>query len=70
MKIPKEIEKALNSRVIAAQVLMQADSVVSKFIDDNNIKVEDYDYRTGCEMYINPQASADRVRKAIMDKEG
>lgn len=69
MKIPKEIENALKERVRAAETLQRMDVIVTKFIVDNDIDVPSDDYLTGCEMYIDPQGSADRVRQAIRAKE-
>lgn len=65
MKIPKYIEKALQQRVKAAYVLIHSDSIITDFINKNGIEVEDFDYCYGVEMYVNPNASADRVRSAI-----
>ncbi len=70
MKIPKEIENALKRRVRAAETLLETDHIVSNFIEENGIEAEECDYLTGVEMYANPQASADRIRKAIRAKDG
>lgn len=48
---------------------MKADTIVSDFIMKNNIDVADYDYLTGCEMYANPDKSANRIREAILNTE-
>lgn len=69
MKIPKYIEKALQQRENAAWKLIKADRIVSDFIMKNNIDVADYDYLTGCEMYANPNESANRIREAILNTE-
>ncbi len=69
MKIPKYIENALKRRVRAAVTLSEMDSLISRFIDDNCIEVEECDYRTGVEMYANPWDSADRIRRSIRAKE-
>ncbi len=69
MKIPKYIEQALQQRGKAAWELMKADTIVSDFIMKNNIDVADYDYLTGCEMYTNPNESANRIREAILNTE-
>ena len=65
MKIPKYIEKALQQRVRAAYTLIHNDSIITDFINKNGIEVEDFDSCSGVEMYVNPDASVDRVRSAI-----
>lgn len=68
MNIPKGIEKLIDKRAKLAKQLMCADSELSEWIEKNSITVEEYDYKTGCEMYCNPDESADRIRQAILDK--
>lgn len=65
MRIPKEISAALKKRTKAANDLNEADRIVSDFILDNGIAVEEEDFLTGVEMYANPFASECRVREAI-----
>lgn len=65
MRIPKEISAALKKRTKAAIDLNKADSIVSDFIMENDIKIDDADYLTGVEMYANPYTSECRVREAI-----
>lgn len=69
MKIPNYINAALRRREKAALALMEADDIITKFIERHNIEVEEYDYCTGIEMYTNPTSSAARVREAIENKE-
>lgn len=69
MKIPKYIEKALERRTRAAIQLINADIVVTNFICKHGINAEEFDYCTGYEIYANPEASAERVRQAILSKE-
>lgn len=69
MKIPKYIDKLLDRRANLASLLNSVDCEITKWIDKNDIEAESCDYATGCEMYANPYASADRIRKAILDKE-
>ena len=69
MKIPKYINKLLDRRVRLAEDLNSVDCKITKWITNNNIEVEEYEYNTGVEMYANPYASADRIRKAIENKE-
>lgn len=69
MKIPKYINKLLDRRARLAEDLNSVDCMITNWITDNNIDVEEYDYNTGVEMYANPYASADRIREAIKNKE-
>ena len=69
MKIPKYINKLLDRRVRLAEDLNSADCKITKWITDNDIEVEEYDYNTGVEMYANPDTSVDRIREAIKNKE-
>lgn len=68
MKIPNEIENALKRRTAAAIEWIEADYIVSQFIDENDIDCEDYDYHGGVDAIVNPAASANRIRKAIAAK--
>lgn len=70
MKIPKEISAALKKRTKAAEDLMDVDSIITDFINEHGIAVEEYDYCTGVEMYANPYASEERVRNAILNHRG
>lgn len=68
MKIPKKIEILINRRAKLAKDLNLVDYELSEWLDGHNVFVEDYDYRTGCEMYANPDDSAERIKKAILSK--
>lgn len=68
MKIPKEVENALKRRVNAAIKWNEADIIVSRFIDENGIDCESFDYHGGVESLVNPIDSAYRVRQAIRAK--
>lgn len=67
MKVPKYISQAIERRTKSAEVFMHNDWIISKFIDDNHIAVEDYDYHGGCESIVNPTTSAARVYSAIIN---
>lgn len=69
MKIPKYIEALCYRRAKLAEDLNSVDIKLSEWLEKNNIPVEECDYRSGCEMYVNPDASAQRVLKAIQNKE-
>ena len=68
MKIPKYIEGLLDRRARLAADLNSVDYKITKWIEDNAIAVEEYDYNTGVEMYANPYASAKRIKDAIARK--
>lgn len=68
MKIPKYIEKALNSRVKAADKFNSTDYIISEFIERYDIEVEPCDYRGGVEALVNPDAICERIRQAIESK--
>lgn len=68
MKIPKYIEQLLDRRARLAADLNSVDCISTKWIEDNAIVVEDYDYNTGVEMYANPYASVRRIKDAIAKK--
>ena len=65
MKIPKNIDKALKERTKFAQELLTSMSIVDDWLDAHNVKCEEYDTHTGCEIYVNPYASEQRIREAI-----
>lgn len=69
MKIPKYIEKALADRAKAAYKFNSADHIITQYIEKHDIDVEQYDYCGGVEAIVNPDASADRIRIAITNKE-
>lgn len=70
MKIPKYIEYLISRRAKLAADLCHADMTLSQWLESNDIETEDYDTRGGCEMFVNPYNSADRIRQAITDKGG
>ena len=65
MWLPKRIEKLIDRRARLAADLMNVDYELSNWIDKNKIPVEEYDYRTGVELYTNPNASARRINEAV-----
>lgn len=69
MKMPKYIDKLINTRANLASQLNYADYRLSEWLEKNNVKVEEYDVFGGCEMYANPWDSAARVRQAIKDNQ-
>lgn len=69
MKCPEYIRVALEQRAKAAAVVMDKDYIVCDWLEKHNIEVEDYDIRTGCEMYVNPYDSMHRILEAIKEAE-
>ncbi len=67
MRIPKYIEEALRKRSKAAIKLSEFDFIVTKFIEEHDIDVDEFDYSGGCEMICNPYESEERVRTAILN---
>lgn len=67
MKIPRYIEESLQIRANSAARALHHDYVVSEFCEKNGIQVDDSDVFGGCEVYVDPYASSERVRQAILD---
>ena len=65
MNLPKYIDEALTKRTKYACKLNDAMNVVDDWLDKHNIECESYDTHTGCEIYINPFSSEQRIREAI-----
>lgn len=68
MKIPKYIEKIIEQRCKLAFELNSKDFELSEWLEKNEIEVSTDDIFGGCEMYVNPSDSANRIRKAIERK--
>lgn len=69
MKIPKYIENLIDRRAGLAVLLKHADHKLGEWLEKNGVNVEGYDIYGGCEMYVNPWNSADRIKQAIKDKQ-
>lgn len=69
MKCPKYIREALSKRAKCAALFMKWDCVICNFLEKYGIEVESYDVVTGCESYINPFASSNRILEAIERKD-
>lgn len=67
MKIPKYIDDALVKRRKAAIKLLDYDSIVTTFINNNQLDVDFEDYDGGCEIFLNPYDSEQAVRQAILN---
>lgn len=69
MKIPKYVDEALRKRTNAAYKFIDYGCIVSDFIERNGIELDSTHYGLGCESLINPDNSAEAVRKAILEYE-
>lgn len=67
MKIPKNIENAIEQRAKAAERFNHYDYVISEWINNNGICAESYDTYGGVESIVNPWESASRLKKSIME---
>ncbi len=69
MNIPKYVEKLIERRAKLASDLNHVDYELYKWLEKNglNNKVEEYDVLGGCEIYVNPYASASRIREAVLN---
>lgn len=67
MRLTKKMENLIDKRTRLAQELMDVSSQVDSFIYENGIEseIEKYDMGTGCEIYVNPAGSGERVKEAI-----
>lgn len=65
MKCPKYIDKIIDRRARLAVELNDADCRLAEWLEKNMVEVDDYDVYGGCEMYMNPYNSAERIREAI-----
>lgn len=67
MKIPKSLDKALKDRTEAANDLMSASNVVDYYVFKLGVDqmVDEANYGTGCEVYVNPKSAEDVLRKAF-----
>lgn len=68
MKVPIYIKKLIERRARLAVMLNHTDHELGNWLEKNCIDVEEYDVYGGCEMYVNPQSSADRIIQAIENK--
>ena len=65
MKIPKYVQKLLDKRCDYAERLSKTSGELDDWLEKNDIKCEDYDICTGCEIYVNPLDSKLRIMEAI-----
>lgn len=65
MKIPKYIEKMIDKRASYAAEIASIDIKLDEWLCEYGIAVEECDICGGVEEYVNPWASAQRIKKAI-----
>lgn len=67
MKLTKKVEEMIDRRTRLANELITACCEVDDYIQANGLEgeVEDCDWLTGCEIYVNPSASGERIKQAI-----
>lgn len=68
MKIPNYIRIALERRARTAEAFMEADKIVSAFLDKNGIEADPADYDEGAEALFDPWGSVKRIEEAIEEK--
>lgn len=70
MRVPKYIRKLIKRRAKLAMDLCDADCTLVDWLEKHDVldDIEDFDHTTGCEMYVNPWASAQRILEAIENK--
>lgn len=68
MKLPKRIDKLIDRRTRLAEDLNSVDLELTEWLEKKGIieDIEEFDYMGGCEMYVNPCASADRIKQKIL----
>ena len=69
MECPKYIAEALRKRAYCALNFTSHDVTIARFLEKHGIEVEDYDIYGGCEAYVNPIESSNRIYEAILAKE-
>ena len=67
MKIPKNIENAIEQRAKAAERFNYYDYIISKLIDNNGIDVDGGDTHGGVESIVNPWTSARKLKESIIE---
>lgn len=69
MKIPKYVDDALKKRLRYALILEKQCYIVDRFLLENGIECDEACFLTGVEIYVNPAAAEQAVRKAIEEHE-
>ena len=69
MECPAYIRNALRKRADFAERVFELDCMIADWLDKNGVDVDFEDVRGGCEIYVNPHESSNRVLQAIEEKE-
>ena len=69
MQIPAYIETIIERRKNAAYKFNYYDHLLSTWLDKRKVKTESFDTYGGVESIVNPGASAQRIREAILNTE-
>lgn len=67
MRCPKYIKQMLIQRAACATKFTELDIAIKKWLEKNDLLylVEDYDICGGCESYVNPFESSNRILEII-----
>ncbi len=67
MQCPKYIKKALKQRADCAYKFSELDAMIADWLEKHNLydQIQDYDICGGCESYVNPYDSAERILEVI-----
>lgn len=67
MKCPKYIKDALKQRANHAARFTELDVMIGNWLEKHGLlgQVETYDICGGCESYVNPDSSSDRILEII-----
>lgn len=68
MECPAYIRDALRKRADFAERVFELDCMIADWLDKNGVDVDFEDVRGGCEIYVNPHESSNRVLQAIAAK--
>ena len=68
MDCPKYIKEALRKRAECADKFTDYDLLIAKYLEKHQIDVENFDIHGGCESYVNPWDSSQRIYEAILEK--
>ncbi len=70
MKLTKAEERIIDKRAKLAEQLFDVCKAVDDLIEEKGCEddIDESDWLTGCEIYVNPIASAERIKEAIRRK--
>ena len=68
MKIPKEINNALNKKAKYYELAVHYGYIVDDFLDKNEIEIDEIHRATGAEAIVVPSGSIQVIKQAIKEK--